>query len=88
MAKEMVPRKIHNLGLDNVEYNVQTKLFFMKVKGLNGTKLTPKSELTHHGSDLGEATDFLSRDPQVGVPKLSRLGLLRLWGAITFRVDL
>jgi hypothetical protein len=25
MAKEMVPRKIHKLGLDNVEYNVQTK---------------------------------------------------------------
>jgi hypothetical protein len=25
MAKEMVPRKIHKLGSDNVEYNVQIK---------------------------------------------------------------
>jgi len=60
----------------------------MKVNGLNGTKHTPKSKLTHHGPDLGEATDLLSQDSQVGVPKLSRLGLPQLWGAITFRANL
>ncbi len=31
---------------------------------------------------------FLSRDSQVGVPKLPRLGLLQIWGAITLRTDL
>jgi len=31
---------------------------------------------------------FLSRDSQVGVPKLPRLGLPQLWGTITLRVDL
>ncbi len=31
---------------------------------------------------------FLSRDSQVGVPKLPRLGLPQLWGAITLHADL
>ncbi len=32
--------------------------------------------------------DILSQDSQVGVLKLPKLGLLRLWGPITSRVDL
>jgi hypothetical protein len=31
---------------------------------------------------------ILSQDSQMGVPKLPRLGLSRLWGALTLRVDL
>ncbi len=31
---------------------------------------------------------FLSWDSQVGIPKLHRLGLLQLWGAITLRANL
>ncbi len=31
---------------------------------------------------------ILSQDSQVGVPKLPKLGFLRLWGPITLRVDL
>jgi len=32
--------------------------------------------------------DFLSQDSQVGVPKLPKLGLSWLWGAITLRTNL
>jgi len=34
------------------------------------------------------SNDFLSQDSQVGVPKSPRLGLPRLWGAITLRANL
>lgn len=38
---------VHKLpGSKNVTYNVQTKFFWVKIRGLNGTRFNPKTKLT------------------------------------------
>jgi hypothetical protein len=56
--------------------------------GLGGNHHLPPYSILFTSPWGPHPNGFLSWDSQVGVPKLPRLGLPRLWGAITLRVDL
>jgi len=56
--------------------------------GLGGNHHLPPYNILCTSPQGPHLNGFLSRDSQVGVPKSPRLGLPRLWGAITLRADL
>ncbi len=55
---------------------------------LGGSHHLPLYNILCASSRAPHPNGFLSRDFQVGVLKLPKLGLLQLWGTITLRVDL
>ncbi len=56
--------------------------------GLGGSHHLPPYSILCTSPRGPHPNGFLSRDSQVGVLKSPKLGLLRLWGAITLQVDL
>jgi hypothetical protein len=56
--------------------------------GLGGSHHLPPYSVLCASPRGPHPNGFLSRDSQVGVPKLQQLGLLRLWGRITSCADL
>jgi hypothetical protein len=56
--------------------------------GLGGSHHLPLYSILYASPQGPHPNGFLSWDSQMGVPKLSRLGVLQLWGAITLRADL
>jgi len=56
--------------------------------GLGGTHHFPPYSVLRTSPRGPHPNGFLSRDFQVGVPKLPRLGLLQFWGTITLRANL
>jgi hypothetical protein len=56
--------------------------------GLGGSHHLPPYNILYASPHGPHPNDFLSRDSQVGVPKLQKLGLPQLWGTITLRVNL
>jgi hypothetical protein len=56
--------------------------------GLGGSHHLPPYSILCTSPRGPHPNDILSWDSQVGVPKLPKLGLPRLWGPITLRADL
>jgi len=56
--------------------------------GLGGSHHLPPYSILYTSPQDSHPNDFLFQDSQLGVSKLLRLGLLRLWGAIILRADL
>ncbi len=56
--------------------------------GLGGSHHLPPYSIFYASPRGPHPNGFLFWDFEVGVPKLPRLGLLQLWGAITLRADL
>jgi hypothetical protein len=56
--------------------------------GLGGSHHHPPYSILYASPQGPHPNDFLSRDSQVGIPKLQHLGFLQLWGRITSCADL